>query len=76
MTPAGWIFAEHGACANCGGLFGRTYSVLKGVDMVIPVDIYLPGCPPRPEALTDAVLQIQKKIMGEKWTRRMKGERA
>ncbi len=56
-----------GSCANCGGLFTRSYSVVKGVDLVIPVDIYLPGCAPRPEALTDAILKIQKKIQSERW---------
>ncbi len=61
-----------GSCANCGGLFQRSYSVLKGVDKIIPVDAYLPGCPPRPEALTEAILRIQDKIMREKWSRRMK----
>jgi NADH-quinone oxidoreductase subunit B len=56
-----------GACSSCGGLFERSYSVLKGVDFVIPVDIYLPGCPPRPESLTDALLKIQKKMKSEHW---------
>jgi NADH-quinone oxidoreductase subunit B len=56
-----------GSCASCGGLFTRSYSVVKGVDLVIPVDIYLPGCAPRPEALTDAILKIQKKIQSERW---------
>jgi len=59
-----------GACSTCGGLFERSYSVLKGVDKVIPVDLYLPGCPPRPEALTDALLKIQKKIASERWLAR------
>ena len=59
-----------GSCANCGGLFTRSYSVVKGVDLVIPVDIYLPGCAPRPEALTDAILKIQTKIKSEHWADR------
>jgi NADH-quinone oxidoreductase subunit B len=63
-----------GACSTCGGLFDRSYSVLKGVDMVIPVDIYLPGCPPRPEALTHALLAIQQKMMSERWWDRKKGK--
>jgi len=57
-----------GACSTCGGLFTRSYSVVKGVELVIPVDIYLPGCPPRPEALTDALLKVQRKIRMEKWS--------
>lgn len=56
-----------GACSSCGGLFERSYSVLKGVDFVIPVDVYLPGCPPRPEALADALFKIQDKMKGEHW---------
>jgi len=60
-----------GSCANCGGLFQGSYSVLKGVDKIVPVDIYVPGCPPRPEALTDAILKLQQKMMGEKWLRNL-----
>jgi NADH-quinone oxidoreductase subunit B len=56
-----------GSCSNSGGLFSYAYSVLRGIDKVIPVDVYLPGCPPRPEALTEALLSIQDKIKKEKF---------
>jgi NADH-quinone oxidoreductase subunit B len=59
-----------GSCANCGGLFDMGYSVLRGIDKLIPVDVYVPGCPPRPEALTEAILQVQDKMRRERYLAR------
>jgi NADH-quinone oxidoreductase subunit B len=77
MMPEPKYVIAMGACTVSGGpYFEYGYNIVKGVDLVIPVDVYVPGCPPRPESLLEALMRLQEKIMGHRIARRPAPERS
>jgi len=69
MPDPKWVISM-GACASCGGVFNN-YAIVQGVDQIVPVDMYVPGCPPRPEMLIDGILRLHDQILAGRYRERL-----